>query len=535
MKKNYKLWLSIAIIAMVALSMTALSLTGCDNGNGDPPCSTHTWSGWTTKTEATCTTSKVEKRTCSLCDHEETQNVGEPLGHQVPGLVKETCQTPGNTGSGACTRAGCGQVFTGEIIPINVNAHDWEWTLNAIDATCIEPSKDTAVCKNAPCTATNERINVSDPKPATGHDWKWAVRQPATLTEEGKEEEICDNCGEKNGERNIPRITSFSTLPEATAYLVGKTGSASEPIVLPLSIDLGNLAVTGSGWLDLLNAIHNWSGTHIALDLSACTMSGTSFNPGPSVSTGKNKIVSIILPATATSIDSSGTFSSDSAFFHFTNIQTFGGAGLITIGNGAFWQRTSLTNISLPSGLKTIGENAFRGCTGINSISLPNSVETIGNGAFMDCSNLTQITITSSSQLKSIGDNAFRGTKLVHVDLPVGFLTIGTNAFAQVTTLLSINLPSSLTTIGMAAFSGCTGLLEVVLPVSLTTIGEQAFAMCSGLSVVTSLNPIPPTLGGSGVFFMTPSNLRIFVPAGSVTTYQGATHWSAHSDKIGGL
>ena len=91
-----------------------------ERDGGDPVNPTaHDWgTGWTTLIPATCTAEEKQERTCLLNhSHYETQDIGE----------------------------------------INPTAHDWEWTLNVIAANCVSTSKDSAICKNTPCTETNER------------------------------------------------------------------------------------------------------------------------------------------------------------------------------------------------------------------------------------------------------------------------------------------------------------------------------------------------------------------------------------------
>jgi len=130
------------------------------------------------------------------------------LGHNITGAYAATCTAEGYTGTGHCNR--CDEDKTGvplgvdpenhdfgEWTPktaatcvaperlirvcshnaahyeeenhgeINTTAHNWNWTLNAIAATCVSISKDTATCKNTPCTVTNVRDGSN---PALGHD-----------------------------------------------------------------------------------------------------------------------------------------------------------------------------------------------------------------------------------------------------------------------------------------------------------------------------------------------------------------------------
>jgi len=63
-------------------------------------------------------------------------------------------------------------------------AHDWDWTLDSIEATCTVKSKDTATCKNVGCTATNQRDGSMD---ALGHEGSISAFA-ATCTTDGNSE-----------------------------------------------------------------------------------------------------------------------------------------------------------------------------------------------------------------------------------------------------------------------------------------------------------------------------------------------------------
>ena len=84
-----------------------------------------------------------------------------------------------------------------------------------------------------------------------------------------------------------------------------------------------------------------------------------------------------------------------------------GGAYSVTsIGDGAFWDCTSLTAITLPESVTSIGDWAFSDCSSLTEIVIPIGVTTIGHSAFKGCSSLTEIIIPDS--ITSIDTYAFR-------------------------------------------------------------------------------------------------------------------------------
>ena len=70
---------------------------------------------------------------------------------------------------------------------------------------------------------------------------------------------------------------------------------------------------------------------------------------------------------------------------------------VVTIGEGAFKNCSTLTSISIPSSVTTIESYAFAGCSGLTAIELPIEVEKIGANAFKDCSSLISLKIPSTT------------------------------------------------------------------------------------------------------------------------------------------
>lgn len=112
-----------------------------------------------------------------------------------------------------------------------------------------------------------------------------------------------------------------------------------------------------------------------------------------------------------------------------------------------------------------------------------------------------------------------------------GITKIRDTAFYGRTSLTSVTIPDSVTSIGGCAFASCRSLPSVTIPDSVTTIGDRVFSICESLKSVTVLATTPPTLG-SNAFQYTHSDLKIYVPSGSVNAYKRATNWSTYASKI---
>jgi hypothetical protein len=291
-------------------------------------------------------------------------------------------------------------------------------------------------------------------------------------------------------------------------------GTAAAPIFLPVKLDLANTG--GNGWSGLLSTIQS-AGKNVALDLSACAISGNAlgvmeFDPG-TAGTGEEYIVSLVLPDTAASIKT-GSYDNPT-FKNFTNLKAISGAGVTTIGQRAFSDCTTLEMVSLPALTNTSGE-VFYSCTALTTVSLPAAMS-IGGYAFSYCTALETVSLPAAT---SIGGYAFREcTALTTVSLPASLTTMGWGLFSGCTSLSSITVASGnpaykhsddrkmllskdgktliafpavsgdlaldgITGIGEYAFSYCTALTTVNLPAAVS-IGEYAFSYCTALTTVS--------------------------------------------------
>ena len=78
---------------------------------------------------------------------------------------------------------------------------------------------------------------------------------------------------------------------------------------------------------------------------------------------------------------------------------------LTSIGQYAFYNCSSLSEITLPNGLINLGNYVFYNCKSLVEIMLPESVTTLGNSAFRNCDAMDYISF--GSQIQSVGTNAF--------------------------------------------------------------------------------------------------------------------------------
>ena len=132
-----------------------------------------------------------------------------------------------------------------------------------------------------------------------------------------------------------------------------------------------------------------------------------------------------------------------------------------SIGDSAFYDSRSLSNIVISNSVTSIGDSAFEGCNSLGSLVIPNSVINIGKGAFKWCKSLAEVVIPNS--VTNIGEFAFCGCS----------------------SLAEVVIPNSVTNIGKGTFANCSYLADVVIPDGVTSIGNNAFMSCSSLEYIS--------------------------------------------------
>ena len=188
-----------------------------------------------------------------------------------------------------------------------------------------------------------------------------------------------------------------------------------------------------------------------------------------------------------------------------------------SIGDGAFYDCSSLTSVTIPNSVTSIGADAFYSCTSLTSVTIPNSVTSIDKYAFSGCESLTSITIPDS--VTSIDDSAFKNcTSLTSVTIPNSVTSIGDSAFSSCTSLTSVTIPNSVTSIGDRAFDDCTSLASVMIPNSVTSIGRYAFFDCKSLTSINVDENNANYSSQDGVLFNKGKTKLIQYPIGNTRT-----------------
>lgn len=199
----------------------------------------------------------------------------------------------------------------------------------------------------------------------------------------------------------------------------------------------------------------------------------------------------------------------------------------IDIGEDAFYNCYSLSNITIPSNITSLGEYAFGHCHSLLSVTIPSGVETFKEGTFIKCLSLLNITIPKS--ITYLNGDVFRGcTSLQSITLPDLITEIGSYNFQECSSLSNIIVPVGVTAIRESAFQCCFSLSSIIIPDTVTSIGECAFQDCISLSsVIISDNSQIKSIG-IYAFADCDSLLNIIIP-NQMTTIQGYTFYRCSS------
>lgn len=162
---------------------------------------------------------------------------------------------------------------------------------------------------------------------------------------------------------------------------------------------------------------------------------------------------------------------------------------LLYIGVSAF-EGSKLKKANIP-GETFIASTAFKSCTELNEVTIP-KVTCLGTQCFANCTSLTSITVPASARLQQevslttvqnapseqSGVNAFANCyNLSSVTIEDGVKSIADGMFSYCRSIAKMELPSSVEYIGLGAFSACRSLESINMP-GVTTIELSAFTLC---------------------------------------------------------
>ncbi len=149
------------------------------------------------------------------------------------------------------------------------------------------------------------------------------------------------------------------------------------------------------------------------------------------------------------------------------------GKKVTAISDGAFFQNTGITSVTIPDTVESIGIYAFSDCTALTSVTVGKGVWRIAPFAFDNTPWFSSLT----DEFVTVGDGvliAYNGTSRTPV-LPDSIRHLG-GAFAGKEDIYSLTLGKGVLSISDMALSFCSNLRDIDFGLSLAYVGEQAFS-----------------------------------------------------------
>ena len=358
-----------------------------------------------------CTEKGEERRDCETCDGYETRAIAAN-GHTnkdavVENKVDETCTKDGSYDSVIYCAVCNGEVSREtKVLPKLGHDRSTEWTVD-VKPTCTEKGS-----KSHHCSRCSDRADVTEIA-ATGHTWGvWSQTKAPSCTEKGEERRDCKACD----------------------------GYETRTIAANGHIESGFV-------IDVAATIYSEGSQH-----TYCTVCNSYIQTDV-------VIPRIVSDGLAYGVNSDGTTCTITGVGTCTDTQisipdTIDGYKVTAIGENAFANCSSVTDIVLSKNIITIGRRAFYSCTNLTEIRIPSSVETFGEQIFYKATALKTVYCDSSfiGSVLTITriERVVFGCKEIRRDMcPL--------------TIKHIELTNNVTNINVFAFSGCTELISITV------------------------------------------------------------------------
>ena len=135
--------------------------------------------------------------------------------------------------------------------------------------------------------------------------------------------------------------------------------------------------------------------------------------------------------------------------------------GLERLDDWVFSECTKLQVCDLPSSVTSMGQGTFNYCLKLRSVLFPREMKSVPPSTFKNCKALTKFPIIG--KVSEIGAEAFRGSGLQLILIPVGVHTLGNEAYAECQQVTELVVPSTVTQMGDKVFVGCHALQKVLI------------------------------------------------------------------------
>ncbi len=183
-------------------------------------------------------------------------------------------------------------------------------------------------------------------------------------------------------------------------------------------------------------------------------------------------ISELILPESLVSVG-------ESAFARCVSLASVTIKGQTALDNMAFKGCVSMSELTAEK-VTAIGSQTFYGCSSLKSVTL-NGVQTVAVEAFSDCISLESVVIGEQAPLSVLSEKAFYGcTRLREFTASSNLISLGDNAFAR-TGMINADL-KYIKSLGSGVFADCNGLATAYIGRYLTDVPYDTFLACRNLT-----------------------------------------------------
>ena len=189
---------------------------------------------------------------------------------------------------------------------------------------------------------------------------------------------------------------------------------------------------------------------------------------------------------------------------------------------GGVFNGAEFSKVTIGKNVTSIGEKAFQDLKTLTEIAIPNNITDIKSHAFVGCENLKRVYIEDLHAWCSIN---FGGSYANPLSNGQASLYVNNEI------LTDLIIPENITVIKMFTFNECNTLKSVVIHSGVEEIQTNAFWYCSNLSNVYCKAVNPPKANNMSFDFGS-SRLKIYVPEACVNEYKSANGWNFSADNI---
>ena len=369
MKK--RLLILLTLVMLLAISMTTfIACIPCEHHNAD----------WQITTPATCTERGLKTKICPDCSIALETEVIPELGHngEWQTISQTTCSNKGIKQQ-VCTE--CSTVLQVEVEDKALHTIS-DWFIDE-NSTCQNKG-----LKHKECTVCETIIEVAEIEKLSHTKSGWIVDVQATCQNKGLKHKECTECKTILSQEEIALLSHNESDWQITTPATCTQTGLKQIVCKDCNTILQSQTIKGT---------HNYV-------YGECTVCGkidtTYMTEGLIYTLTNNNMEYMVTGYVGSSIDVIIP-----AIYRDKNVTS--------IGDRAFYNCSSLTNVTIGNSVTSIGDEAFYGCSSLTRIEIPESVTSIGDRAFYNCSSELTIYCEALSKPEGWASNWNRGYRTV--------------------------------------------------------------------------------------------------------------------------